>query len=101
MNIDLPQGSRLYADSAYTDYKFEDAYNQLEQIQLMVERKFNSKRPDSFALKVYKKHMRKRIEITFSEIIASFPRKIPAVTIRSSILKIVLSIFAYSLNRAI
>ena len=79
----------------------EDYYKELEQIQLMVERKSNSKRLDSFALKAYKKFMRKRIETTFSEITGLFPRKIHAVTIQGFILKIVLFIFAYSLNRAI
>lgn len=101
MNIDLPCGSQLYADSAYTDYELEDYYKELEQIQLMVERKSNSKRTESFALKTYKKHMRRRIETTFSEITALFPRKIHAVTIQGFILKVVLFIFAYSLNRAI
>lgn len=101
MNIDLPEGSKLYADSAYTDYEVEDYYQELEQIQLKVERKSNSKRPDSYVQKTYKKRMRKRIETTFSEITAYFPRKIHAVTIQGFILKLVLFIFAYSLNRTI
>ncbi len=43
MNIDLPPGSELFADSAYTDYEIEDYYKELEQINLLAVRKSNSK----------------------------------------------------------
>lgn len=101
MNIDLPEGSKLFADSAYNDYEFEDSYKELELIDLKVERRSNSKRLDTLFQKIYKKFMRKRIETTFSEITAFFPRKIHAVTTQGFILKLILFIFAYSLNRAI
>lgn len=101
MNIDLPPGSELYADSAYTDYELEDYYKELEQIHLLVVRKSNSKRPDHPAVQYLKKIMRKRIETTFSEITAFFPRKIHAVTIQGFILKVVLFIFAYTLDRSL
>jgi len=48
-----------------------------------------------------KKVMRKRIETTFSEITAFFPRKIHAVTIQGFILKVILFIFAYTLDRSL
>jgi len=101
MNIDLPEGSQLFADSGYTDYTWEDNYKELEQICLMVCRKSNSKRADHPAICFIKKYMRKRIETTFSEITAFFPRKIHAVTPQGFILKIVLFIFAYTLNKSI
>jgi hypothetical protein len=101
MNIDLPAGSELYADSGYTDYKIEDHYKELEQIHLLVSRKSNSKRAEHPALEYIKKVMRKRIEITFSEITAFFPRKIHAVTAQGFILKVVLFIFAYTLDKAL
>lgn len=99
MNIDLPQQSELYADSAYTDYELEDHYKELEHIHLLAVRKSNSKRPDHPAMEYIKKMMRKRIETTFSEIMAFFPRKIHAVTIQGFILKVVLFIFAFTLDK--
>ena len=101
MNIDLPAGSRLYADSAYTNYKLEYYYKELEQIYLLPERKSNSKRPDDPALKFIKKIMRKRIETSFSEILNYFPRKVHAVTPQGFILKLVLFICAYTFERVI
>ena len=101
MNIDLPAGSRLYADSAYTDYEIEDYYKELEQIHLLAVRKSNSKRPDHPAMDFIKKYMRKRIETTFSEITAYFPKKIHAVTIQGFLLKVVLFIFAFTLDRSL
>lgn len=101
MNIDLPAGSELYADSAYTNYELEDYYQELEQIYLRVERKSNSKRADHPATKFIKKIMRKRIETSFSEILSYFPRKVHAVTPQGFMLKMVLFICAYTFNRII
>lgn len=47
MNIDLPAGSELYADSGYTDYQVEDLLLECEQVSLHTVRKSNSKRKDS------------------------------------------------------
>ena len=44
MNIDLPENSELYGDSAYTDYSLEDNYREHEKINLKIVRKSNSKR---------------------------------------------------------
>ncbi len=101
MNIDLPPNSELYADSAYTDYELEDYYKELEHIHLLAVRKSNSKRADHPAMEFIKKYMRKRIETTFSEITAFFPRKIHAVTAQGFILKVVLFIFAFTLDKAL
>lgn len=101
MNIDLPAGSQLYADSGYTDYELEELYKECEKIELLVERKSNSKRKDSPALAFIKKTLRKRIETTFSEITARFPLKIHAVTPQGFLLKIFLFLFAYTLERSI
>ncbi|WP_299466582.1 IS982 family transposase [uncultured Microscilla sp.] len=99
MNIDLPEGSELYGDSGYTDYGLEDFYKECENIQLLIERKSNSKRGDSPALAFIKKQLRKRIETTFSEITAFFPLKIHAVTPEGFLLKVFLFLFAYTLKR--
>jgi hypothetical protein len=63
---------QLYDDSAYFNYELEDYFKELEQIDLLIERKFNSKRGYSPALAFIKKQMRKRIETTFSQINALF-----------------------------
>jgi Transposase DDE domain len=99
MNIDLPQGSELYADSGYTDYQLEDLYQACEQIQLKVCRKSNSKRKDKPYEAYLKNHYRKKIENVFSGITALFPKKIHAVTPKGFLLKIMLFIFAYTFNQ--
>ena len=76
MNIDLPKEAELYGDSAYTYYELEDLYKECDSINLMIERKSNSLRKDSPAMVFWKKQIRKRIETTFSEITADFPKKI-------------------------
>lgn len=101
MNINLPPNSELYADSGYTDYQLEDDYNELEQINMLVARKSNSKRKDHPSLAFLKNDMRKRIETTFSEITNFFPRKIHAVTPQGFILKVVLFIFAYTIDKTL
>jgi len=44
--LNLPPGSEVYTDSAYTDYTTEDDLQQTSQIALKVMRKKNSKRKD-------------------------------------------------------
>jgi hypothetical protein len=101
MNIDLPSNSELVADSAYTDYELEDFYLECENIQMLVERKSNSKRPHCPAMNYLIKQWRKRVETTFSEIVAFFPNRIHAVTPKGFMLKMVLFIFAFTFNRII
>ncbi len=101
INIDLPENSQLYADSAYTDYELEDLYAECEHIGLLVERKSHSKRADSAAMKFIKKCMRKRIETTFSGVAAFFPKAIHAVTPQGFILKLTLFLFAYTIDKVI
>lgn len=101
MNINLPENSELVADSAYTDYEWEDLYLECENIQMLVDRKKNSKRPHCVAMQYLLKQWRKRIETTFSEIAAFFPSRIHAVTPKGFILKMILFLFAYTLKRVI
>ena len=101
MQLTLPEGSEVYADSAYTNYELEDLHEECEHIRLLVERKSNSKRPDSAALRFIKKYYRKRIETSFSQITAHFPGKIHAVTPQGFLLKIVLFLFAFTLDRTL
>ena len=72
--------SQIYADAAYTDYTIEDDFKEAEMVELMVQRKSNSKRKDYPWINFMKEHMRKGIETVFSQLKALFLRKIHAVT---------------------
>ena len=62
-------------------------------------RKANSKMPDAPCLTYLKKQMRKDIETTFSSIKALFPHSIHAVTFDGFLLKLLLFLFASTLNK--
>ena len=96
MNLDLPEGCQLYADAGYTDYEQEDLYHSMENIDLMVCRKRNSKRNDEAYMAFLKNYYRKRIETSFSQITNFFPKKIHAVTKEGFVLKLELYIFAFT-----
>lgn len=72
--------SKIYADSAYTNYTIEDMLKDAENIDLPVERKSNSKRKHEQHINYLISTMRKKIETTFSEISNFSPKKIHAVT---------------------
>lgn len=97
----LPPGSDVYADSAYTDYDVEDALIEMDAIHLDPNRKKNSKRYDQPPMRYYKKLMRVRIETTFSQISAFFPKWIHAVTLNGFLLKVALFIFAFTVDRVL
>ena len=90
MQVHLPENSQLFADSAYTNYEVEDLYKEVEKIELLVERKAKSKRKDTPTEPFLKKHYRKRIETTFSQITGLFPKKIHAVTPKGFLIKTLL-----------
>lgn len=98
LSVNLPKQSELYADSAYTSYELEDLFWECDQVKLLVCRKSNATRKDEPWQAFLKNHFRKRIETTFSGISNCFPKKIHAVTPQGFILKIILFIFAYTLN---
>jgi hypothetical protein len=90
-----------YADSVYSIYEIEGLPLECERVSLLTQREGNSRREDSPAMGFIKTAMRKRIETTFSGITEAFPRYIHAVTPEGFLLKIVLFIFAYTVNRCI
>lgn len=91
--------SKIYGDSAYTDYQAEDDMKQADLITLMIQRKSNSLRKDEPWVGFIKEQMRKGIETSFSEIKALFLRKIHAVTFKGFLLKLVMFILAFTLNK--
>jgi hypothetical protein len=99
MSVDLPQQSELYGDSAYTSYELEDLFWECDQVKLLTCRKCNATRKDEPWQAFLKMHYRKRIETTFSGITNFFPKYIHAVTPKGFILKIILFIFAFTLNQ--
>ncbi len=99
MSVDLPQQSQLYGDSAYTSYELEDLFWETDQVKLLVCRKSNATRKDEPWQVFLKNHYRKRIETTFSGITNFFPKNIHAVTPKGFMLKIILFIFAFTLNQ--
>ena len=101
MPVELPQHSELYADNGYNCYELEDLFGECEQIDLRVCRNSRAKRKDEPHLAFLKTYYRKRIETTFSGITSFFPKKIHAVTAQGFILKIILFIFAYTLNQLV
>ena len=98
MYFNIPEGSILYGDSAYTDYSYEEDCQEAENIKMMITRKSNSKKKhqpwQDFLISV----SRKRIETMFSQITAMFPKRIHAVTTEGFMIKLVMFIFVFTLN---
>lgn len=91
--------SNIYGDSAYTDYTIEEDAKQGDDINLLIQRKSNSKRKDEPWMRFLKEYSRKRIETTFSEIKNLFLKKIHAVTFKGFLLKILMFIIAFTFNK--
>ena len=98
--LDFAPNSEIAADSAYTQYDWEDYLLEEDRIKLLVNRKKNSKRPDPPPMKDYKFWLRHRIETTFGEIGKCFPKKIHATTLNGFILKVALFLWAYQIDKA-
>ena len=98
--LNLPSGSEVYTDSAYTDYTAEDELFYTSQIRLKVMRKKNSKRKDEPWNEYIKQSTRHYIETVFSAVTSLFPKSIHAVTYQGFLLKIEAFIFAFTLKQA-
>ena len=101
MYVELPAGSVLYGDSAYTLYEVEQWFKDIEAIELKICRKKNSKRMDAPYEAFVKTAMRKRIETTISELVELTPHSIHAVTPQGFLLKILLFLLAYQMKTLI
>jgi len=98
--LNLPLGTQVYGDSAYTDYDLEDNLKLTEDIALKVMRKANSQRQDPPWTQYYKQCIRHQIETVFSQITRHFPRSIHAVTFEGFLLKVSAFVFAFTLQQA-
>jgi hypothetical protein len=97
-DLDLPSGSGIYADKGYNDYDYEDLLEEAADINLNPLRKKNSKRAVAPWTTFLRKHFRRRVETTASQINALFPKSIHAVTARGFELKVVLFIIAFAIK---
>lgn len=99
--LDLPEKSELFGDSGFTDYSHEDDLKEGQDIDLKVARKKNSKKPHKPWINYQIDAARKPIEITFSQITALISKKIHAVTQKGFLLKVMLFIFAFTVDQFI
>jgi hypothetical protein len=96
--MEIPaQGSSVYADRAYNSYDYENFLKE-NNIQLIAERKANSKRPLNGCVRYLQNYWRKRVETAFSRITSVFPKHIHAVTGKCFELKVFSLILVYSLS---
>jgi hypothetical protein len=95
--LDLPEGSKLIGDSAYTGYLIEDMFRD-NGICLLADRKTNSKRQHNPSNKYLISTRRKRIETAFSDIAKLMPESIHAVTAEGFLIKIIAFIWAYTFD---
>ncbi len=97
-DLDLAEGSIVYADKQYNDYHYEDLLSEAAAIEMRPLRKKNSKRPFEACVEYIQKRRRKRIETAFSQIVGLFPRSIHAVRAAGFELKIVCFILAFAIQ---
>lgn len=98
--LDLPEKAELFVDAGYNFYEWEDYLREIENRQMQVPRKANSTRGREPFLELYKSQVRKYIETTIGEITKMFPKKIHATNLNGFLLKIVLFLFAYQIDKA-
>lgn len=98
--FDLPTGSTVYADSAFTHYSVEDLMEEAG-ISLQPIRKKNSKRPVPPYVAYLQARGRKIVETTGSLIERLLPKSIHAVTAQGFELKVMLFVLAVSASHTV
>lgn len=96
-DFDLPEGSQIFGDKAYTDYLVEDRLAEVG-IQLAPDRKKNSTRPMPPWLRFFLRQYRNQVETAGSMIERLLPKSIHAVTAKGFELKVILFVLASSIN---
>lgn len=99
LSCELPRGTTLIGDRAYTNYSLEDDLLEMAGISFLPKRKQKMKRQLSKIEEYLHAFKRNRIETVFSVIIGKMPRNIKARTEKGFILKIVLFILAFLVER--
>ena len=99
MELELPEGSLLYADGAYTCFDLEDILKEDEMIYLLPKRGSSvRKRIRSREYEAQISSRRQIVETAFSCITDLFPRNIRARTEMGFMLKLMSAILAYSFS---
>ncbi len=98
MELQLPEGSRLYADGAYNSYDLEDLLSQDNGIQLLARRRLNSRRSRPAEQERGISSRRQIVETAFSCITRLLPRSIRARTSRGFVIRVMSAILAYSIG---
>ena len=88
---ELPEGSILFSDKAYTSYSSEDDLLEMAKITLIPKRRNNLKRQHSGTQDYILSNIRNYIETVFSSIVSRMPRYIRARTERGFCLKVFFS----------
>jgi hypothetical protein len=96
--VNLPEGSEVLADSAYTDYLMEEMLSE-NGIRLLANRKSNSRHPHNPYTEYLISIGRKQVELAFSDIAKYLPKKIHAVTISGFLIKFFMFFWAYSFDK--
>lgn len=97
-NFDLPPGSTLYSDSAFTLYYLEEVMREAAGINFSPMRKKNSTRPVPAYIAYLQARGRKMVETAGSLVARLLPKSIHAVTSRGFELKIMLFVLAYAIS---
>jgi len=98
MPVNLPEGSELLADCAYTDYLLEEMLAD-NGVKLLAARKNNSKKKHNPCTEYLISIGRKQVETTFSDIAKYMPKKIHAVTDNGFLIKLIMFIWAYTFDK--
>ena len=99
MDINLPPNSDLYGDAAYINETHKVLLAEFQQIRLKAATKNNSKERNTWAQELENRYYRKPIENTFAQITAKFPKKVHAVTAKGFLLKILIFIIMFCLDK--
>ena len=97
-SINLPPGSLLMGDKAYTSYFLEDELFALDKVKLLARRRRNLKRQNTLEEEFILSCCRNKIETVFSSITSRMPRYIKARTEKGFCLKLFFFILAYMVH---
>src|SRR3954467_14084594 len=95
---DFKGGDRIYDDSGYTLYGFEDIAADAG-IDILTARKKNTRRKDQPYQAWLKDHYRKQIETSFSQITNLMPKALHAVTPEDFFIKALLFVIAFQFSQ--
>ena len=101
MDIDLPAGSKIYADAAYNKKDWHEMVKEVRDIHCLADTKKNFLMQYSWLESVAIRANRKQIETKFAQITGKFPKKIHAVTAAGFIIKIIVFILACTVQNFI